>query len=304
MDLKLITAVTTEPLTLAEVKKHLRLDSATLADDMATYQSIAPGSHAITASLEGTAVEVLGKRAIVNLNSGTVGGKVDVKIQESDDKTAWADWYSFAQVTAENDNSIQEKEYTGSKRYIRAVCVIADAAGEFGVDVIVNSELNDEDELLSALITTAREFCENFTNRALATQTWELILGGFPHVDYIELPKPPLQSVTSVKYTDYNGTEATLTEDSDYIVDTDSTPGKIFLPYSKSWPSFTPYPHNAVRIRVTAGYTEIPKAVKQAMLMLLGHWYENREATAGRDVPKEIEFAVNSLLWTCRVFRW
>ena len=268
---------------------------------MATYQSIAPGSHAITASLEGTAVEVLGKRAIVNLNSGTVGGKVDVKIQESDDKTAWADWYSFAQVTAENDNSIQEKEYTGSKRYIRAVCVIADAAGEFGVDVIVNSELNDEDELLSALITTAREFCENFTNRALATQTWELILGGFPHVDYIELPKPPLQSVTSVKYTDYNGTEATLTEDSTILL----IPIPRRARYSchiVSHGRVLRHPHNAVRIRFTAGYTEIPKAVKQAMLMCCLVWYENRGMWG--DVPKEIEFAVNSLLWTCRVFRW
>ncbi len=83
-------APTLEPITLSELKLHLRLDSETLAGNITTYQSIIPGSHAIAndyTTHAGTGVDVLGKTAVVNLNSGTNGatGTVDCKIQDSDD---------------------------------------------------------------------------------------------------------------------------------------------------------------------------------------------------------------------------
>ena len=85
MNLKLITAVATEPITKAEVKAPLRLDSTSFADDITTVQSIAPGAHVIAASysLVGTGVDILGYSVLVNLESGTnvATGTVDVKIQ-------------------------------------------------------------------------------------------------------------------------------------------------------------------------------------------------------------------------------
>ena len=76
------------------------------------------------------------------------------------------------------------------------------------------------------------------------------------------------------------------------------------LAYGESWPSFTPYPTGAVRIQFTAGYNDIanvPQMVKQAILLLVGHWYENREATLAGTISREIEFAVHALLWPERV---
>lgn len=302
MQYKMVTPVTTEPLSLAEVKLHLRLASDTLSGDIVTQQSIVPGSHGISASITGTAIDVSGKTAVVNLNSGTCAGSVAAKIQDSDDNTTWTDFYSFTVTTAANDNSVQEKEYTGAKRYVRVIAVVTIAACEFGADIILKTGDSVEDSLLTALITAAREYCEGFTGRALATQTIEAYPEYF--CGDMELPRPPLQSVTSVKYKDSESTETTLTEDTDYIVDTDSVFGRLVLPYNKSWPTFTAYPVNPIRVRYDAGYSDtdpIPQTIKLAILLLVGHWYANREATG--KVEGQIEFAVKALL-TLHKVRW
>lgn len=160
-----------------------------------------------------------------------------------------------------------------------------------------------EDALLANLITAARIYCEKYTGRAFAPQTLELLLDDFPAVDFIDLPMPPLTGVTSVKYKDYTGSETTMTTD-DYIVDTDSLMGKVVLAYGKSWPVFTAYPINPIRIRFVCGYATIPSVLKQAMLLLIGHWYENREAVLIGTISKQVEFAVASLLSQFRVRWW
>lgn len=164
----------------------------------------------------------------------------------------------------------------------------------------------DENALIEALITASREYCENITGRAFATQTLEAYRDYFPRYhDRFELPlAAPLQSVTSVKYKGSDGNETTMTADTDYIADTESDVGGIVLPYGATWPSFTKYTVNPIKIRYVVGYTDdnsIPKSIKQAMLLLIGNWYENREATG--DVSPAIAFAVNALLAQWRV-RW
>jgi uncharacterized phiE125 gp8 family phage protein len=304
MNLKLITDVATEPLTLLEATTHLRLDTGELYENISTVQSIKPAQHAIS-TVTGTSVDILGKMAIVNLNAGVCAGTVTVKIQESDNNTNWTDYYTFTAITTANDEQIFEKQYDGNLRYIRVIATVASSASNFSVDVILHSGETAEATYISNLITVAREYAETVTSRALATQTWDLFLDQFPTKDYIELPKAPLQSVTSVSYKDSVGTETTMTPNTDYIVDADSFIGKIFLPYSKSWASFTAFPYNAVKIRFVSGYNTttnlIPKAIKQAILILIGHWYENREALG--NVGDEIKMSVNSLLWTKKVIQ-
>ncbi|NSW92315.1 MAG: phage head-tail connector protein [Firmicutes bacterium] len=161
----------------------------------------------------------------------------------------------------------------------------------------------DEDILITSLITTAREYCESFQNRAYITQVWELILDAFPASPF-NIPRPPLQSVDSIKYTDSDGLETTF-DSTNYIVDTDSEPGRVALATGIVWPSMTLKSIGGVKIRFTAGYGDaaaVPMMIKQAMLLLIGHWYENREASFIGHVSREIEFAVHALLWPERVF--
>lgn len=314
MALKLNTAPATEPLTLAEVKAHLRIDSTDFADDITTAISIAPGDHVVAAaySLEGGAVEVSGYSVLVNLISGTNGsdGTVDVKLQESNDGDTWSDVAdgAFTQVTEENDNAVQEKAYTGAYTYIRAVATVAVATCDFGVSVIKQAGPSVEDGLLSGLIAAAREDCEKFQNRAFITQTWELWLDAWPSKDYIKLPLPPLQSVTSIKYYDVDDTEYTFydSENTDYIfIDTKSEPGWVVLNYGEGWPDAMLRPANAVCVTFVAGYgaaSAVPRNVKQAMLLLIGNWYENREAVVIGTISSELPLAVDRLLTKDRCF--
>lgn len=196
-----IAAPTIEPVSLSELKDHLRIDAGTLADALAVEQTILAGSHAIAPAygLVGATIDVLGYTVLVILTAGTCGGggSVDVKLQDSANGVAWADVVggAFATVTPANDETTYELAYTGTRRYLRAVSTVAGAACEFGVSVIKRVPVSLEDTLLSGFITAARQYSEGFQNRAFITQTWELALDDWPGT--IQVPLPPLQLVDS-----------------------------------------------------------------------------------------------------------
>ncbi len=164
-------------------------------------------------------------------------------------------------------------------------------------------DVTTDDDLITALIVAAREEIERRTWRALVTQTLELILSDWPGADRIELPRAPLQSITSVKYKDKDGNETTW-PGANYLAGTDSVPGVLALAWNASWPSVDLYPVEPIRIRFVAGYglaASVPTSLKQAVLLLVAHWYEQREA--GGDTVSEkagIPFGVEALVRSYR----
>ena len=308
----LYAAPATEPVSLSELKLHLRLDAGSFASNVDSTQSVAPGSHAITEgyALIGTAVDVLGYSSLVLLESGTNGatGTMDVKIQESDDNITFTDWTggAFTQVTTTNDNATYEKAYTGTKRYIRVACKVLLAACEFGVSIVRNTAVTVEDALLTSIITAAREQVEDVTGRALITQTWDCYLDAWPGGDRITLPFGNLQSVTSVSWKDTDGAEATLTATTDYLVETNGDQnGAIVLPYGCSWPSGTLYPSNPIKIRIVCGWASanaVPFKIKAALLMVCADLYENRESQVVSNAGYVQNKTVDALLANARLW--
>lgn len=166
-------------------------------------------------------------------------------------------------------------------------------------------DIDDDDALITGLITAAREYVESVSGWTLFTTTWRMILDDWPSQPFIVLPRPPLQSVTSVVYVDSQDNTNTWPT-TEYVVETDRTPGRIHLVYGKSWPTATLRPASPITITFTAGWpsvSQIPQRYKQAVLLLLGHWYENREAVVvSGAVPKQLSLAVDSLLMMDRVY--
>lgn len=160
--------------------------------------------------------------------------------------------------------------------------------------------ISTDDMLISGLIVTAREFYEKWQRppRALITQTREMYLDGWPGEDYIEL-RSPLASVTHIKYYGTDNIEYTM-DSADYYVDTKSFVSKVGLAYGKSWPSTTLRPSNSVCIRYICGSSEVEQMIKDGMKLLIGHLYENREATTERTLT-EIPLGARILLGMDRV---
>lgn len=301
----LYSAVQTEVISLAEAKMAIKIDSGNFDENITVTATVTGGYKSITATATGTGINVYGKKTLAALApvSLSAGATLDVKIQESIDNVTFTDWSggTFTQVTTANATAIQEIEYTGDSSYIRAAYTVAIAQADFAVHVITSEPTSVEDDYITDLITAAREYAEGVLNKAIGSQKWKLILDDFPANDYIELPYPPLQSVSSVTYINSTGVSATMSasESSGYIVDTQSEPGKIFLSYNGLWPAFTAYPHNAVEILYTCGYTSttVPKRIKDAILKLIGLLHNHRVT----GIPQPDLQAVDNLLQGVRI---
>ena len=153
----------------------------------------------------------------------------------------------------------------------------------------------EDNPLVQALISAAREYCEDYLSKTIITTTLELTLDEWPDGCIISLPRPPLQSVTSIKYTDSDGTEHTL-DAADYVVSAETGRGRAYL---KEIPAVTLREIGAIKVRYVAGYASaaaVPQKIKQAMKLLISQWDKNREASITGAITTEVQFALRALL--------
>ena len=144
-----------------------------------------------------------------------------------------------------------------------------------------------EDEWFSDAIRQARYLCEEYQWRAYITQTFDLWFDGTPKLP-IEIPRAPLQSVTSIEIYDVDNVAHAVDMQNVYV-DTVAEPGRVFFNEGIDWPDgFTARPFNTACVRFVAGYGDSPANVpdhfKRAILLHVG-WAYNHRAGEVADLP-------------------
>lgn len=193
-------------------------------------------------------------------------------------------------------------------REFRVVGVVRTAAPASEPITLAEAKLHlrvdgdDEDALIAEKLSAAIEFIESATGLALITQTFRATLDGFPLIApyKIELPRSPAVSLTSVKYDDDDGVEQTYTG---ARLDINTVPARVFPSRADgTWPSIEGGP-SAVRLLFVAGgaAADVSPRAKAAILLMLGHFFENREATIAGTIIAELPLGLQTLLGQLKV---
>lgn len=172
---------------------------------------------------------------------------------------------------------------------------------------------SDDDDLISALIGAGQSYLDTMLGRQIMPAAWRLVIDGFPRAARLRLPRPPLIELTSIAYRDVSGVWRNMALD-----DVDLVPGgdqaSFIMPiFGNCWPATDCRP-GAVQIEYRAGYeppetspapdaaAAVPQAIKRALLLLVGHWYANREASSIGAAITDIPMGVDALLTPYRAW--
>ncbi len=157
-------------------------------------------------------------------------------------------------------------------------------------------DVDDDDALIGALITAARQAAETQTGRQLTTARWKLVLDAFPGPSLMGVPagasfslpaqavllaKCPVQSVVAIHYLDMNGDPQTVPS-SDYVLDAACEPARVTPVSGKTWPATLPQ-IGAVSVAFDAGYgaaSAVPEGLKSWIKLRVGSLYGHREEVA------------------------
>ncbi|MBI3936772.1 MAG: hypothetical protein HY323_07325 [Betaproteobacteria bacterium] len=316
MPLDLVTAPATEPLTLAEVRTHLKIDGT----------NAEPAPTAPTAALAGAGAGNVDNGAhryrvtFVTADGETEGGTVSDAVTVADKTVNGKVALTAIPVggSAATSRRLWRNKIAAQNSFF-LLATLADNTTTTYTDNTADASLGagapttntTGDPYLTALITTVRQRAEDLTNRALITQTWKLALNDFPDDSACQLwlPLPPLQSVTSIVYVDTAGDSQTWAA-SKYQVTTPAGPramhGGILPAYGEYWPS-TREQMEAVIVTFVAGYGAagaVPQGIKQWMLLAIGDLYEHRQSVIVGAAVTEIKGTVEGLLDPFRADRY
>jgi len=290
--LSLVTAPTVEPLTVAEVKAQIRLDE-TDGEPTPTAPTVALVSSAGNVTSGAHRYRV----TFVTADGETEGGTVSASVTTI---TASAGQVALSAIPLGGSAVTSRKLYrtaADGSTYLLLATIANNTAttytdnladGSLGAAApTTNTTLDPE---ITTLITTTRQWAEQETERALLTQTWKIYYVGFPSSNApIVLPKPPLQSVTHVKYYDSDDVLQTWAS-SNYTVLAPDGPqaprGQIAPVAGVSWPLLASYATaprrtNAVEVQFVCGWTTaalVASPIKAAMKLMAAHLWTHREA--------------------------
>jgi uncharacterized phiE125 gp8 family phage protein len=165
----------------------------------------------------------------------------------------------------------------------------------------------DDNALISAMITTARTFAEQYTRRAFITQTLELVLDAPPSGD-LKIPRPPVQSVTKIETIDEAGVKSEVSALTYMVELGTSSPGRIRLVSGCTWPVHREFASFIVTFQAGYGAAAIavPQPIRTAILQLVSELYENRgagELLLGTQPTTNAQQMITVLLGPYKVFK-
>lgn len=171
-----------------------------------------------------------------------------------------------------------------------ALLTTAEAKTHLKVDV------SADDTLIDNLITAATQSCEIFTNRYFTDTVVTQYSDNWNGIN--NLYKSPVSSITHIKYYDSDDSLQTWAS-SEYILDSSYQPARIALAVDKSFPSLSDR-INAVEVKYTVGYgssaSDVPQAIRQAVLLCVGNWYQNRQSVVTGTIASELPLSSQYLL--------
>lgn len=178
---------------------------------------------------------------------------------------------------------------------------LSEARDHLRLDVFGSPPSHPEDNLIELYISAARQLAEDYTGHSIAYSQSVAYFDSAPVPgDFLALEDWPIASVDAVQYVDSYGATQTWGS-SNYTLDTASAPARLYA--VSDWPDVKTSTPNILTVTYTAGYTDgnspnnypIPKAIKNAILLMVGHLYENRQQVGQKmeSLPYGVEFLLN-----------
>lgn len=178
-------------------------------------------------------------------------------------------------------------------------------------------DIDDDDALLTELITAARQWVEQNTGRCLITQTWRLALDAWPgqqgdqwwdgtregpitmlDAQWLEFRRSPVIAITEVATLDEADAATVWASSNYYLARQPNGYGRLVRKRGAVWPEVSDRGAGAIRIKATCGYgplaTDVPFPFRQAIKQLVAYWSENRDAVG--EAPARLATALATYL--------
>lgn len=177
-------------------------------------------------------------------------------------------------------------------------------------------ESHPDDPLILDALAAAVDFAEDYTGLCIVERVLEMGLDSFPRSGGVALKRPPVVEILS--FTGADGSDGEMDAGDNYTLDDYSNPPMVFPVVA--WPTVTRTP-NLIKIRYRAGYRRelgeadsdhpvdvsdepmappLPKSIKRALLLLMGHFMANREDSVEKALAT-IPLGATALLGTKRI---
>ncbi len=165
-----------------------------------------------------------------------------------------------------------------------------------------------EDALIQSLVLASRLHVEAGLGLALVTQFWRLVRDDWPADGFVILPLRPVQAIEAVNVETAPGAVTTLAA-TDYALEAagaSAGDGQRLVATGAGWPGPSTR-IDGIGIDLRAGFgdtaADVPEPIRQAILMLVAHWYEHRDPIEIGTAAARIPTAVGDLLKPYRQVR-